>query len=91
MVVQPEPGSGMADAWLNPREAAALIGVGVTTLALWRRADTGPPYAVAGYHTYRYSRRDLKSWLRNRVVEPRPVQPQTAKKTRTGGRETARR
>jgi len=51
----------MEDHLLKPDEAAAFLGVGVSTLARLRIEGTGPAFRKFG-RSVRYSREDLRRW-----------------------------
>ena len=56
---------------LTPEEAAAIIGVKVTTLGVWRatrRYDL--PYVKAG-HLVKYRQQDIADFLERRTITPR--------------------
>ena len=50
---------------LTTTEAAALLGLSLTTLARGRMENdaTAPPFRMLGPRTVRYAKRDLFSWL----------------------------
>lgn len=51
------------DNWLNPAQAAAYLGVAVSTLAKWRVSGTGPPFHRPRPRIVRYLRSDLDAWF----------------------------
>jgi excisionase family DNA binding protein len=55
----------MDDHLLKPDEAAALLGMGVSTLAKLRIEGTGPAFRKFG-RSVRYSREDLHCWAGER-------------------------
>lgn len=59
-------------------EAAAILGVKITTMAHWAMQGRGPAYARSGPHRGRvwYRAADLDRWLQSRSIEP--GQPTTA-------------
>ncbi len=48
--------------WINPTEAAVLMGVSVWTLPGWRAKGMGPPFYKYGVR-YRYKRREIEDWI----------------------------
>lgn len=61
---------------LTEREAAAIVGVHMVTLATWRKQGTGPAYMKLGEKKnspVRYERDDLEAWLQARKVVPKGV------------------
>lgn len=54
-------------ALLNPKAAAALLGLSDWTLAEWRCKGTGPRYVKVGGRV-RYSPSDLAEWIESRTV-----------------------
>lgn len=61
---------------LTTRQAAAVIGVSVTTLKRMRYAGFGPVYAKVGARTYRYRAADIEDWLRDRRRFPKEAGPE---------------
>ena len=60
---------------LTTRQAAAVIGVSVTTLKRMRYAGLGPVYAKIGARTFRYRAADIENWLRDQRRLPEEVGP----------------
>jgi predicted DNA-binding transcriptional regulator AlpA len=57
---------------LDPKHAARYLGVGESTLRLWRSLGKGPRFFKAGDKLIRYRRTDLDSWIESRLsVLPR--------------------
>lgn len=48
---------------INERDLAALLGVGISTLARWRSAGTGPHFVVLGPRRLAYRANDIHIWL----------------------------
>jgi len=61
-----------AEVYLNSRQAAELIKVGIQTLANWRFLGEGPPYCKTGRRLVVYKYTDLLGWLDQRRVVPEP-------------------
>ena len=65
---QPQPSSQPAQhsaQYLKTKDAAKLLGIGVSTLELWRKQSKGPSWIKlpgAG-GAVRYSREELSAWL----------------------------
>ncbi len=59
---------------LRPDELSELLGVPVGTLANWRSARTGPPFAKVGRHV-RYRKGDVDEWIADRVFVTETVTP----------------
>jgi predicted DNA-binding transcriptional regulator AlpA len=55
---------------LNARDAAAYLGVSVSTLKAWRRAHMGPPHTMLGARMVGYRTALLDAWLAARTVDP---------------------
>ena len=51
------------DNWLNPAQAAAYLGIAVSTLAKWRVAGSGPPFHRPRPRIVRYLRSELDAWF----------------------------
>ncbi|MBU1222300.1 MAG: helix-turn-helix domain-containing protein [Gammaproteobacteria bacterium] len=49
--------------WLSTVEAAAHLGMGKSTLEIWRMKGEGPPFTKAGGRV-RYNRSELDAWQR---------------------------
>jgi excisionase family DNA binding protein len=65
-VVLPEPApapAATASTWLTTTEAARYLGLGKSTLEIWRMAGKGPTFTKAGGRV-RYARSDLDAWQR---------------------------
>lgn len=60
-VVSPSPVA--PPTWLNTVEAAKHLGLGKSTLEIWRMKGDGPPFAKAGGRV-KYNRADLDAWQR---------------------------
>jgi predicted DNA-binding transcriptional regulator AlpA len=60
-------GLGTEPKFLTTFDVAALLGVSRCTLSLWRRYGSGPPFVKLGYHTLRYPRKKLESYLRSKL------------------------
>jgi hypothetical protein len=58
-------------------EAAVIIGVKPTTLAMWRHKGRGPRYLKIGRSCF-YLESDLESWLDAQAVVPMPKEGATA-------------
>jgi predicted DNA-binding transcriptional regulator AlpA len=56
----------MEDPLLKPREAAAFLGLSVSTLAKYRLSGLGPVFVKAGMRLVRYRLSSVESWLRTR-------------------------
>lgn len=54
------------DGFLDPKAAAAFLGVSWLTLADWRVKGTGPAYSRAG-RLIRYRKSTLEAWLEGRT------------------------
>jgi hypothetical protein len=52
-------------------EAAAILGVKPTTLAMWRHRGKGPRYIKIGRSCF-YRERDIETWLDAQAVIPIP-------------------
>lgn len=61
LVVPPSPAA--PSKWLTTVEAAAHLGLGKSTLEIWRMKGEGPPFTKAGGRV-RYARADLDAWQR---------------------------
>lgn len=48
---------------LKPDEAAALLGIGVRTLELWRQTGDGPTFVKLGPKLIRYREADLAAFV----------------------------
>ena len=48
-------------------QAARYLGVGESTLRLWRETGGGPRYFRAGDRLIRYRRVDLDAWIESRL------------------------
>lgn len=46
----------------TPEEVAAMFGLKVSTLRVWRRKGKGPAYVRLGKNTVRYHQRDLDEY-----------------------------
>jgi predicted DNA-binding transcriptional regulator AlpA len=57
------------DKMLNTKEAAALIGIGVSTLYQWRVEKRGPRYIDLG-HRIVYRQSDILLWLEAKTRDP---------------------
>ena len=57
---------------LNPKRAAAYLGVHTDTLRSWRREGRGPKYHHLGRLVF-YLKDDLDTWFRARAITPSPV------------------
>lgn len=56
------PNSGIRESTLSRADAAAYLGVSISTLARWASNNEGPPYYVVGAKArYRYS--DLDQFI----------------------------
>lgn len=57
---------------LNTQQAAAYLGIGVSTLERYRCTGGGPVFMRVGNRTVRYRLADLNAWLRpvNSTSEP---------------------
>ncbi|MGD9610281.1 MAG: helix-turn-helix transcriptional regulator [Desulfovibrionaceae bacterium] len=53
--------------YLRPQEVAAVYGLPVRTLELWRQEARGPRYSKAGKYVL-YGVSDLETWLSERQV-----------------------
>lgn len=60
-VVPPSPAA--PSKWLNTVEAAQHLGLGKSTLEIWRMKGEGPPFTKAGGRV-RYNRSELDAWQR---------------------------
>ena len=60
--VQSTP-SAAPSSWLTTREAAAYLGLGKSTLEIWRMEGKGPQFTKAGGRV-RYNRAELDAWQR---------------------------
>jgi hypothetical protein len=49
--------------WLTPAQAAALLGLSVTTLEIWRVKGKGPEFCKLGRNVVRYKRMDITAYL----------------------------
>ena len=59
---------GLSETWLDTPEAAAHLGLSVSTLTKWRmQTNKGPKFAKAGF-AVRYSLKDLDGWLLARRI-----------------------
>lgn len=54
---------------LDDHQAAARIGVSVSTMRRWRKVHSGPPYVKLDHHV-RYRPADLDAWMAQRTVHP---------------------
>ena len=60
--------------WLEPAEAAYLLGISLTTLARYRVHGTGPKFVCPRPRVVRYHRTDLEHWLGAPVQSTREAQ-----------------
>ena len=60
--------------FLTTREASAFLRISKPTLERWRMEGRGPRYAKIG-HRVLYPRVELEQFMRERIVETRPVGP----------------
>lgn len=60
------------DDLLTPVQAAALLRVKVTALAVWRHRKIGPPFVQLAPRTPRYLRSALTAWVASRGVQVQP-------------------
>lgn len=67
-VEQPTSLTAIADDLLTPAQAAALMAVKVTALAVWRHRKVGPPFVQLSPRTPRYSRRSVMEWIASRAI-----------------------
>jgi predicted DNA-binding transcriptional regulator AlpA len=59
----------LADLGLIPEPtAAAMLGIGYTTLRRMRMRGDGPPFVVLGSRLVRYRASDLEGWLTKRAA-----------------------
>jgi hypothetical protein len=66
--LSPAPARAPPQVWLRTPEAAAHLGLSVSTLTKWRmQTNKGPPFAKAGA-SVRYSLRDLDAWVSARRI-----------------------
>lgn len=56
----------MDEALLTTEEAAALLGMGASTLRAWRAEGLGPRFYRVGPRLKRYRRADVLAWLESR-------------------------
>jgi predicted DNA-binding transcriptional regulator AlpA len=59
----------------DTKAAARYLGVGESTLRLWRSRGEGPRFFRAGDKLVRYRRVDLDLWVESRLSEPTPIAP----------------
>ena len=64
--------------YLTPKEAAAYLGIGFSTLGIHRMKGTGPAYIKWGRSNIRYDVESLDSWMDAHRVTPEPME--TAKR-----------
>lgn len=57
--------------YLNPKEAAAYLGMGLSTLGIHRMHGTGPKF-ISWATNVRYDIADLDAWMEERRVTPAP-------------------
>lgn len=55
----------MTDKLLSPKQLANYLGVGLTTLASYRKDGVGPEYLKIG-HLVRYRFSDVENWLKTK-------------------------
>lgn len=55
---------------MSPKELSEYMGVGVSTLALWRATGTGPQYIKVLRRLVRYRRDDVDKWLDAQKTQP---------------------
>jgi hypothetical protein len=55
---------------LAPKEAASVIGVGLRTLAEWRKRQIGPPWCQRETRRIYYLRSEIEAWERTNAVRP---------------------
>ena len=77
------------DRWIASKEAAAYIGVEVSTLAKWRQRGVGPRYSCALGRDPRYRLSDLEDFmvesLAGNTVEARTLRRAARERTILGG------
>jgi hypothetical protein len=56
--------------WLTTREAAAYLGVAVSSLEKWRQRSIGPEFSRLGPRTIRYSVDALSAYQVDKIVRP---------------------
>ena len=61
--------------FLTTREASAFLRVSKPTLERWRMEGRGPRYVKIGHRVF-YPRAELDGFLREQLVETRPVKRQ---------------
>jgi predicted DNA-binding transcriptional regulator AlpA len=61
----------MNEAPITQEEAATIIGVKPTTLAMWRHKGKGPRYIKVGRSCF-YRESDIDAWLDSQCVIPQP-------------------
>ena len=59
----------MAEKLLNTNELAAMLGVTVNTLQIWRHQGKGPQYIKLSRRAVRYKERDVLAWMDNAMIE----------------------
>jgi len=64
--------------YLTPRDAAAYLGMGLSTLSIHRMRGTGPQF-IKWLTNIRYEINDLDAWMSERRVTPAP-RPMTEKR-----------
>ena len=57
--------------YLTTAVTAKLLGMGASTLELWRARGTGPAWHKVGATAIRYSRADLDAWLAKNPRKPK--------------------
>lgn len=69
---------------LNKDQAAAMLGVSVSTLVKLRAACRGPAYVKLG-KSVRYRIADLEAWIENSIVHPAtsPARPTRGRPRKT--------
>ena len=59
----PPASAAAPSSWLDTRQAASYLGLGKSTLEIWRMKGEGPRFTKAGGRV-RYSRAELDAWQR---------------------------
>jgi predicted DNA-binding transcriptional regulator AlpA len=59
-------GAGDPDDLLTTKDIGVWLGLSVTTLAIWRGKNKGPPFIRLGPRSVRYRRGDVVKWLTER-------------------------
>ena len=54
---------------MSPKEVSEYIGIGLSTLALWRATGTGPQYIKILRRLVRYRKDEVDKWLNGQTSE----------------------